>query len=174
MATKSERILFLKNISILKGLNEEQISKVADICKEVSLDAGEYLMKEGDGGTSMYLFVKGEVEFSMMATMKIPKKGFEKAETVGGKLLPTYAPFIGDMALFEDAPRSATIHAKVDCMFYEITREDFQKLCDNDYHFAYTVLKNIIPVLSGRLRTSNQNVIKLTTLLSIVLSKKQR
>lgn len=174
MTSPAEKRNFIKNISILKGLNDEQIGNVISIAGEKHIEPGDILMKEGEGGTSMYLFVKGEVEFTKSSTMKIPKKGFEKAETIGGKLNASFASVLGEMALFEDAPRSATIRALSKCFLYEITREDFDKLCEDDNSLGYIVCKNIIPVLSGRIRSANNDVIKLTTLLSIVLAKKQK
>ncbi len=169
---KQDKISFIKNISIFNGLSDQQLRKVADICKEIIFDTGKTIMREGDTGDTMYIFIEGEVSFSNTATLKIPKKGFDKAETIGGKLNAKFVPFFGDMALFEDAPRSATISAITQCILYEIKRSDFENICASDMEMGYKILKNIIPVISGRVRKTTSDIVKLTTLLTIVLSKK--
>lgn len=170
---KTEKIPFLKNISILKGITQEQLETVAAICKDIVAKEGEVLMKEGEPGDTMYLFVSGEVEFSTTATLKIPKKGFETAESIGGKLNASFVPFFGHMAIFEDAPRSATIRALKDCALYEIHKDDFYRICDEDNNLGYILLRNMIPILCGNIRSANETQKKLTTLLTIVLSKKR-
>ena len=169
----SGKLTFLKKISIFKGLTDDQLKIFSEICKEKSIKQDEIIMREGEPGSTMYLFVEGEVEFSNSATLKIPKKGFEKSESIGGKLNAKFVPFFGDMALFEDAPRSATIKAITDVNLYEVKKDDFERVCGEDCTMGYIIMKNIIPVIANRLRNTNENIKKLTTILTIVLSKKK-
>ena len=75
---KIETVSFLKKIMILQNLTEDQLEKFAQICQYMEVNANTAIMKEGEIGNTMYLFIEGEVEFSNAATLKIPKKGFEK------------------------------------------------------------------------------------------------
>ncbi len=160
-----------KKIGILSDLDESEIEEVYKIAKRVEVPAGTVIMKEGDVGDSMFLFLEGEVEVSKNLTLKIGKKGFSQAEKSMVKLNAEYVSFFGDMAMFENDTRSATITASTDCLLYEIKRDDFEKLCQERPEIGYKIIRKIATVLCQRVRKGNQDVLKLTTALSIALSK---
>jgi CRP-like cAMP-binding protein len=82
--------------------------------------------------------------------------------------------FFGEMSLITGAPRSATIKALQPCLLYEITKEDFENLAIKYPVIGYKILKAIVFILSNRIRELNQSVLKLTTALSIVVSKQKK
>ena len=79
--------------------------------------------------------------------------------------------FFGDMAMFENEVRSATLTASADCLLFEIKREDFERLTGRDCALGYKLVRKIAEVLCQRVRQGNQDILKLTTALSIALSK---
>jgi len=81
-----------------------------------------------------------------------------------------YAVF-GEISLLEESKRTATIRALSDCIFYEIERSDFLKLAEEDSKLGFRVLFNIAKIVCSRLRKADENVIKLSTVLSIVLKE---
>ena len=161
----------LKGVAILSTLTNDELSIVWDSSHEVKIKAGEVLMNEGEIGNSMYFFIQGEVDISKNLTMKIGRKGFGHAEKSMVKLKAEHVSFFGDMAMFQDEPRSATITAFSDCLLYEINRDEFTKLCDENSSLATKVLRKIADTLCGRVRKGNEDVLKLTTALSIALSR---
>lgn len=128
-------------------------------------------MREGEVGDSMYLFAEGEVLVTKNLTMKTGKRGFSQAEKSMVRLDARYVSFFGDMAMFENDVRSATITASTDCLLYEIRREDFERLASRDPVLGYDLIRKIAAVLCHRVRQGNQDILKLTTALSIALSK---
>ncbi len=169
--SKKKGIESFKRIGILSDLTEEELEEVYKIAKKVEFPAGAVIMKEGEVGDSMFLFLEGEVEVSKNLTLKIGKKGFSQAEKSMVKLNAKYVSFFGEMAMFENDTRSATITAKTDCLLYEIKRKDFERLCEARPEIGYKVIRRIATVLSQRVRKGNQDILKLTTALSIALSK---
>ncbi len=161
----------LKGVAILSTLTDNELSIVWENSRKVEIKAGEVLMAEGEIGNSMYFFIQGEVDISKNLTMKIGRKGFGTAEKSMVKLKAEHVSFFGDMAMFQDEPRSATITAFTDCLLYEINRESFTKLCDEDPVLGTKVLRKIADTLCGRVRKGNEDVLKLTTALSIALSR---
>ena len=79
--------------------------------------------------------------------------------------------FFGDMAMFETEPRSATITAGTDCVLYEIHRQDFTDLCDQHPVLGVRILRRMAVTLCRRIRRGNEDVLKLSTALSIALTK---
>jgi CRP/FNR family cyclic AMP-dependent transcriptional regulator len=86
------------------------------------------------------------------------------------KLKAEHVSFFGDMAMFQDEPRSATITASMDCTLYEITRDSFTKFCDDFPEQGVKVLQRIASTMAGRVRKGNEDILKLTTALSMALS----
>jgi CRP-like cAMP-binding protein len=87
------------------------------------------------------------------------------------RLNARFVSFFGDMAMFENEVRSATITAATDCLLYEVGRADFERLALEDPPLGYQLVRRIATVLCGRVRQGNQDILKLTTALSIALSK---
>jgi len=162
---------FFKKVGILADLNEDQLQAVFEISKKITVPNGEIIMKEGDDGDSMFFFAEGVVDISKALTLKIDRKGFGSAEKSMVKLDASIVSFFGEMALFENEPRSATITAFTDCILYEIKREDFTQLCNEQTDLGLKILRRIAITLCHRIRKGNEDVLKLSTALSIALSK---
>ncbi len=162
---------FLKSIKLFSDLNEDELKEFVKVCRKKVIREGEIIMNEGETGDTMYLFLEGLVEVSHALTMKIGKKGFEETEKSMARLDARHFNFFGDMSILSDAPRSATVKTLSDCTLYEIKKGDFDNFCLMYPSLGFKILKQISEVLCDRIRKGNQDVLKLTTVLSISLSK---
>lgn len=161
----------LKKVAILSDLNDKELEYILSISKKIEVPSNDIIMTEGEVGSTMHFFVKGEVKVSKNLTLKIGKKGFGTAEKSMVKLRAEHVSFFGDMAMFQDEPRSATITASMDCTLYEISRDSFTKFCSDFPDQGVKVLQRIASTMSGRVRKGNEDILKLTTALSLALSK---
>jgi EAL domain-containing protein (putative c-di-GMP-specific phosphodiesterase class I)/CRP-like cAMP-binding protein len=82
-----------------------------------TVKTGEIIIRQGSPGDSAYIIDKGRVEISVQSPDG-------KTQLVGTRGPGT---MIGEMALVDDAPRTATIKAIEDCELLEITKEDFSR-----------------------------------------------
>lgn len=98
--------------------------------------AGEVIFNEGDQGTVMYVVTSGEI-------------GILK----GGALIDVARPgsIVGEMALIDKAPRSASAVARTDCTLTAITAERFTFLVQQTPYFALQVMG----IMADRLRRSH-------------------
>ncbi|HLZ19149.1 MAG TPA: cyclic nucleotide-binding domain-containing protein, partial [Smithellaceae bacterium] len=48
--------------SLFEGLSEEQIKTLFSISKEISLEPGSFLMREGDPAQEIFLIIEGNLE----------------------------------------------------------------------------------------------------------------
>lgn len=76
---------------------------------------GEIILRQGDPGDSAYIIESGRVEIAIRAPNG-------KIQIVGTRGPGT---MIGEMALVDNAARTATVHAIEDCVLLEITKDDF-------------------------------------------------
>ena len=82
-----------------------------------SIRAGETFIRQGDPANAAYIVEAGRVEIFIDTKDGSPQfVGTRGAGTI-----------IGEMALIDDAPRTAHVRAIEDCKLIEITREDFQR-----------------------------------------------
>jgi CRP/FNR family transcriptional regulator, cyclic AMP receptor protein len=99
----------------------------------LSFSGGSVIFGEGQKRDSMYVVKSGEVEL---------KVGDTTVEVVGTD------GFFGEMALVDQAPRSATAVAKTDCVVIPISEKHFLFMVEETPFFALTVLRT----LTARLR----------------------
>jgi CRP-like cAMP-binding protein len=161
----------VRKASIFKNLSEEEISEVLNIMLEKRVHKKDLFMQEGDEGSTMYMLLEGEVEVSKALTMKFGGEDIRKAEKVLSILRAQDHVILGEMALIAKEKRSASILAKTDCVLLEIRRDDFMRLIETKPPLGVKVLLSLAELMSSRLRHSDENVIRLTTALSIALSR---
>jgi hypothetical protein len=94
-----DKISLLKGAAIFNGMPANYLAAVAEIAEERTLFAGETLFKQGDFGDSLYVVIEGSL--SVLAGEK------EQARLPAGEC-------IGEMALLDGNPRSASVRAASD------------------------------------------------------------
>jgi EAL domain-containing protein (putative c-di-GMP-specific phosphodiesterase class I)/CRP-like cAMP-binding protein len=99
---------------------------------------GEIIMRQGEPGETAYIIESGRVEI----TIKGPDGKIQPVSTRGPGTI------IGEMALVDNAPRTATVTAIESCALLEITKEDFTRRLQN----ADPVLRMTTQVILTRYR----------------------
>jgi CRP/FNR family transcriptional regulator, cyclic AMP receptor protein len=102
---------FLSDIDFLQKVSVDTLECLASECQLKELAVGEALFQDGEEGDSMYVILSGELVVS--------KNEIEIARREQGD-------YLGEMALIESKPRSATVISTVPTRLLEITQEQFQ------------------------------------------------
>lgn len=100
--------------------------------------AGEVLFRTGDPGKSMYLVLEGKIDVEV---------GGKTVETVG------LHGIVGEMALIDLGPRSATAVAATASELADIDRDVFLALVGESPAFSLFVMK----LMAARIRRMNQS-----------------
>jgi CRP/FNR family transcriptional regulator, cyclic AMP receptor protein len=103
-----------------------------------SAKAGEVIFKEGDDAHQLFVIRSGEVT--------IQSGNRKLAELATNQIF-------GEMALIDDAPRSATAVAKTDVELVAVSEKQFLFLVSQTPFFALKVMR----VLARRLRATNKS-----------------
>ena len=156
---------------IFSSLEDDQLSEILKIMRERRFKKDEIIMQEGEKGDTMYLVIEGEVGVSKSLTMKFGDNDFRQTEKVLTSFKPDDHVVFGEMALIGQDSRSASIVARTDCLFLEINRADFLKLVEARPRLGVMILMKLSELLVNRLKRSSEDIIRLTTALSISLSK---
>jgi CRP/FNR family cyclic AMP-dependent transcriptional regulator len=162
---------FLKSIPILRDLDEEEIQKLLQISRRVQFPRGSVILKEGEIGETLYIMEEGMVEISKTLAMRMGREDYQDREKILTRLSAQDHAIFGEVALFEQGKRTATVVAVTDCRMLEIARADFLGLAEENPRIGYKITRNIAELLCSRLRKADEDTIKLTTALSLALSR---
>ena len=144
----------LKQAAIFQDLDEGELARVAEVCREQKFTVGQYVFKEGEPGNRLFLISEGEVRISRT----IPGSGEEALAVLHA------GSCFGEMAVFDRSERSTDAIANGPVTLSTISRPDFEILLDFNREMAYKILWSMVRLLSSRLRVTNDN---LRTLLAI-------
>ncbi len=124
----SKKVSQLQAVDCLSSLPKESIENLASQCEEVNLEPDKTVFEDGEPGESMYIVLSG-----MVGVFKKKKK------------IATRGPgeFIGEMALLQSGPRSATARAISDTCLLEIRKDHFHSYLTSNSQALFTVLKTL-------------------------------
>lgn len=160
----------IKKSFIFENLDDREVGEILRISHEMRFPKGETITQEGEQGDSMYILFDGSVEVSKTLTMKLEEGDFTEREKILTRFKAEDNLVFGEMAMIDKEKRSASVVSTTDCILLEIKREDFLGLIEKMPEMGVKVLKKMAELLARRLRDSSQDVIRLSTALSIALS----
>jgi CRP/FNR family cyclic AMP-dependent transcriptional regulator len=138
----------LSQVYLFRELAPHEMERVLSISKEKRVKKNEIVFREGDIGDAFYLIVTGSVRISTL----VPGVG-EEALTILSE-----GEYFGEMALIDDAPRSASAIANDDGMLLYIGKDDFRNLLEQQTDIAYKLLWIFTKTLSARLRKTDEQL----------------
>lgn len=162
-------IAALRDIALFRDLAPEKIKRITDILRRVTFSADEIIMREGDIGDTMYIILEGVVEVEKSLVMDYMDNEDSRKNKVFTRLDGRQHAVFGEIALLEELKRTASVRAVTDCVMYEMKKDDFLKVAEEDYELGYRMLLNLGRIVSARLRRADEDTVKLTTALSIML-----
>ena len=133
----------LERVPLFKGLSEGARISLSQRLVERRYRAGELVFSKGDTGSAMFLVLSGAVEIFLP-----PEAGVERVdlkEVAEGE-------HFGELALFDEKPRSATAVTRTDCVLLELQREHFV----SDIVRSEAAVLAILSEMAVRLRDTNQ------------------
>jgi len=160
----------IKEYKLFQGLTAEELKSVSDIVTRKELEADSIIIREGDTGEQLFLLEEGVVEIFRTLTIVTSKHDFGTKERSFIRLSAEDHCYFGELALFGNRERSATVKAITRCKILMIEADDFLRLCEKNPRIGYVVITVIALILSNYLRKTNDDVVKLTTALSLALS----
>ena len=132
-----ERIMLLREIPIFADLSPEDLKHVAEVAHEEWYPQNTDIFHQGDEGSMMFVIVDGRLQ----VVRNMDGRDHVLAERGPGD-------FLGEMAIIESAPRSATLHTQSEVRVLAIDDETFKGILRERPNVSFAVLRS----LSRRLR----------------------
>jgi len=143
---------FLRTVRPLARFADADFTKLAARMRERRLRPGQILAKEGERGSEMYFVRRGS-----LAIVKRITGGVEQVVARIGA-----GEFVGEMALFDRRPRSATMRAETEVELLVLDRRAVAALVNISPAAAAAFLRALSEEFIARLRRSNQLIAELT------------
>jgi CRP/FNR family transcriptional regulator, cyclic AMP receptor protein len=109
------KVAALKRAPLFEGLSKKELTQLARVSEDMEIEPGTVLTKEGEIGHEFFVIVDGEVE--------VKRKGRSLGSRGDGD-------FLGEIALLQETPRTATVTAKTPLRVFVLTSKDFKHLVE--------------------------------------------
>ena len=120
--------------------------EIETFCRRLSLRQvrkGEKIFKEGDHGDYLFFVIQGKVEVRL--------EGSHEHHLLG---LYAEGALVGEMAVVDEYPRSATVTALEDSEILILTKSRFDEIITKNKDLGIKLLLSIARVISTRLRNT--------------------
>jgi len=134
----------LAAVPLFANIPQQELVKLAALARQENYPKNAEIMAEGDRSSGLYILLSGKV--------KVVLRSEEGKEVILAIVNPT--EFFGEMALLDDAPRSADIVAMAPTTVLVIAKQEFKSWLQRQPEMAFVIIKT----LAQRLREADQKI----------------
>lgn len=140
MASRGVYVEHLRRVALFSGLSKKELERVAAAGSEIDIAAGKVIMQEGHSGADAFVVLKG--------TFVVRRNGRKVAELAAGDI-------VGELALLDDGPRSATVECTSAGSVLAISRGQFRAVLDD----VPLLTHKLLATLAGRIRDRDRTAL---------------
>jgi CRP/FNR family cyclic AMP-dependent transcriptional regulator len=129
-----QKLELLRRVPLFSGMGEEELLEIARIAEEMDAPAGKALTHEGRHEGYFFIIVSGSV--------RIERAG-QTINTIHD------GDFLGEIALLDGGPRTATATTETPCQLIVMTHQRFEQLLDRSPSIRAAVLEEVGRRLRG-------------------------
>lgn len=134
----------LREITILKTLEQAELEQLSQVVKERRAPKGSYIVYHDDPGPSIMFLAQGKAKVTLVSSegKEIVLYNLEKGD------------FFGEIAVLTGEDRSANVVATTDCKLLVLNGEDFRQHIVDNHGLALALMKE----LALRLRNATMKI----------------
>jgi len=124
---------WLQKVPLFQGLSKKQLREVSSVATRLNEPAGAVLTKEGQAGYEFIVVLEGEIEVRK-----------------GDRVVASRGPgsYVGEIALLDNRPRTATVIAKTPVVIEVIGRREFRTLLADAPELSEEIMSTMAQRLS--------------------------
>lgn len=146
----SESTVLLRKVPLFESLEDGDLQALGGLLKTRTYPRGSTLFRQGDPGDEFVIILEGAVKIELLTP-----EGKELTLT----MLKAFQ-FFGELALFDDMPRSASVSALEETRVMALGKEDFHRMLNQHPRMFFPILRH----LTRRLRVLTEDVASLAYL----------
>lgn len=137
-----------EDLDLVRGLSETELATVRAMLEPRHYTTGDVVIAEGAGGSELFLVVEGSASVHL------------RQQDGGVTRLASFSAgtVLGELALLDRAPRSATVLADSKLVCFVLTETAFQELKARHPAIAITLVVNLAREVSSRLRRATRTI----------------
>ncbi len=141
-----ENIELLKNVFMFRDLTTMELLQFSKVLKHRKVKSGETIVKSGEKGKEMFIVKSGSVN----VYAEDPSTHKQRLIAILGK-----GDHFGEIALFKEGERIATVTARDNTELLVLSREDLERILSRDKDIAIKIYRAMIDSLAERLKKTN-------------------
>jgi CRP/FNR family cyclic AMP-dependent transcriptional regulator len=123
-----QKLELLERVPLFAGVAREGLEEIGRITEEIDVPAGRALTHEGRHEGYFFVIVSGTVRI---------ERGGRTINTIGA------GDFLGEIALLDDGPRTATATTESPCRLLSMTHQRFHGLLDSSLPVRTAILEAV-------------------------------
>ena len=135
--SRNSKVELLRGVSLFSACSNRELTRIASLADEIAVPEGRVLIRQGEPGREFFVIVHGKARVSARG---------KKAKTLGP------GAGMGELALLDQGPRSATVTATSDMYLLVLDSRSFSSLIAE----VPSVAGKIFRVMAERLRESER------------------
>ncbi|MDB4963834.1 MAG: hypothetical protein JWP01_3833 [Myxococcales bacterium] len=138
--TVIEKMMLIRQVPIFAELDPDDLEELADIVEERRIEPGRDVFREGDPGDAVYLIVKGEVTVFVGGIGDRPERVLSQLGA---------GACIGEMAVLDASPRSATVRANERTRMLRVPGEGFKRVMSERPEMSQAIVAELVKRMRG-------------------------
>jgi len=145
--TTIEKMMMLRQVPIFAGIDADDLEGLAAIVDERRIAKDKDLFHEGDNGDAVYLIIKGRV--------RVFVGGGDRPEKTINELGP--GACIGEMAVLDSAPRSASVRALEKTRALRVPGEGFKRVMSERPEMSEAIVAELVRRMRGMMAQASSS-----------------
>ena len=141
----------LRGVPIFEDLSRRELQRLRAILHTRSYKRGEFVFEYGQPGAAMFVIRSGEVAITLPDDDDDPTNDLVLATLTDGQ-------FLGELALLDDSPRSASARCEKATEALAFFRSDLNKLLETDPAIGSKIYKALAVFIGKRLKAMNEQL----------------
>jgi toluene monooxygenase system ferredoxin subunit len=137
---------------VFENMSDEQLHKLDSISHEETFTTGQYVFREGDQATRLYIVETGKVELQMKITPSTSQRSTSQACV---EVIADLATF-GWSAIAKPYIYKGSVKAVDTCKLIVIDGIKLIELMESDHDMGYEIMKRSSEIISHRLMLTRQ------------------
>jgi CRP-like cAMP-binding protein len=148
MATKAP----LSEFPLFKDLPEELLDKLAKFCEEETYEEGAFIFREGDKAECLHFLLDGSIVLKVKLT--------SRPESITVSAVNQKYESFGWSGIVPPFHYTASAVCEEKCQVMMLPGDKFMQLLQDNTDAGFIVMQRLTELISGRLRTSRQGLLK--------------
>lgn len=125
-----QKAKFLGDVPLFAGINAESMSRLAAFAGEQEFAAGQFIVRQGQVGTGLYVIVDGSV--------RVVRGADAVLATLGA------GDFFGELSVIDQQPRNANVQAAEPTTVLAVASWDLLALLEQDPALSLNLIKELV------------------------------